>query len=162
MDKNPPGPMTPFDSLVTTPSMQLLKLILPFTPESGRRILAVSIKFAELRSALHLFSKPGCICAQSENDDSISDILDNFRPYLNEEQLNILETINIAKEMFSLFKTMESFDENNSENHNAINPMDLLTGMLSEEQQEAFRNYSSIFSEFQSVKGDDSDERLDE
>ena len=34
MERKPPKPMTPFDSMVTPPYLYSLKLLLPYTPQS--------------------------------------------------------------------------------------------------------------------------------
>ena len=51
MDKDVPGLMTPFDELVTTPELQIIKLLIPYAPASGRQTLAGLVKFMELREA---------------------------------------------------------------------------------------------------------------
>ena len=35
MEKRPPRPMTPFDELVSSPQLQMIKLLLPYVPVSG-------------------------------------------------------------------------------------------------------------------------------
>ena len=55
MDKDVPGLMTPFDELVTTPELQIIKLLIPYAPASGRQTLAGLVKFMELRETLRLF-----------------------------------------------------------------------------------------------------------
>ena len=55
MDKDTPGLMTPFDELVTTPELQIIKLLIPYAPASGRQTLAGMVKFLELREAVRLF-----------------------------------------------------------------------------------------------------------
>ena len=57
MDKDTPGLMTPFDELVTTPELQMIKLLIPYAPASGRQTLAGMVKFMELRETLHLFRR---------------------------------------------------------------------------------------------------------
>ena len=57
MEKKPPEPMTPFDELVTSPVLQAVKLLIPYTPASGRQMLAAFVKMQELRQAIQLFSK---------------------------------------------------------------------------------------------------------
>ena len=43
MEKDLPGPMTPFDELVTSPELQLIKLMIPYAPASGRQMLAAFV-----------------------------------------------------------------------------------------------------------------------
>ena len=59
MDRDVPGPMTPFDELVTTPELQMIKLLIPYAPASGRQTLAALVKYTELRKAVRLFHSGG-------------------------------------------------------------------------------------------------------
>ena len=55
MERKPPKPMTPFDSMVTPPYLYSLKLLLPYTPQSMQRFMAIYIKFLELRHTMEYF-----------------------------------------------------------------------------------------------------------
>ena len=55
MDQDQTERMTPFDELVTSPTLQIMKLLIPYTPFSGRRMLASFIKFIELQRTIRLF-----------------------------------------------------------------------------------------------------------
>ena len=55
MERKPPKPMTPFDSMVTPPYLYSLKLLLPYTPQSTQRFMAIYIKFLELRHTMEYF-----------------------------------------------------------------------------------------------------------
>lgn len=166
MDKLTPGPMTPFDELVTTPNLQIMKLLIPYTPKSGRKILAAFIKFTELKETIRMFSHSDAIHAQNFGNNgpaSPHDILKSFRPYLNENQQTMLDTIANINEMMSFMEMMQnSAQDLDHGDGNIFDPMELLAGMLSPEQQEAFHMYSDIFSESEAKKGDNSDERMDE
>ena len=72
MDKNLPGPMTPFDDLVTSPELQIMKLLIPYAPASGRQMLAACVKIMELKETIRVFSgRRGAVRAQMlrEEDD---------------------------------------------------------------------------------------------
>ena len=56
MDEKTPRPMTPFDELVTSPQLQVIKLLLPYAPVSQQRILAAFIKLFELRQTILFFN----------------------------------------------------------------------------------------------------------
>ena len=100
MEKDLPGPMTPFDELVTSPELQLIKLMIPYAPASGRQMLAAFVKFKELNETIRLFRRPGGLRAQGFKDEdrneahaSPFDILTSFRPYLPPRQASMLDTI---------------------------------------------------------------------
>ena len=169
MDKELPGLMTPFDELVTTPELQIIKLLIPYAPASGRQTLAGMVKFMELREALRLFrNRNGGLRAQMIPDDgplSPTDILNSFRPYLGPKETSMLDTIINIKEMMSVMETMQATQNIAEGAGTPPDPMELLSGMLPPEQQEMFRMYSDIFSQAtdSAKKGDENNgQRMDE
>ena len=159
--------MTPFDELVTSPELQIMKLLIPYAPASGRQMLAACVKIMELKETIRLFSsRAGGIRAQMFGGDGPSspvDMLNSFRPYLKPREAAALDMVINLREMMSV---MEMMQNTSSEGGNSsLDPMDLLSGMLSPEQQEMFRMYSDMFSQAESSaqKGDDdSNGRMDE
>lgn len=165
MEKKPPEPMTPFDELITSPALQAVKLLIPYTPESGRQILAAFVKLQELRQALRLFGQPqNGICAQSlGKPSSIFDILINLKPYLSHRDADMVDMLVNLKEMMETIEIMKkSADASDGEDN--ISPLDLITSILTPEQQEAFQMYSSMFAQppDEIRKGDEHSERVDE
>ena len=167
MEKKTPEPMTPFDELVTSPALQALKLLIPYTPASGRQMIAAFIKLQELRQTIQIFNRrQGGISAQALNKTSpasLFDILVSFKPYLSKRDADMLDMILNLKEIMETAEMMkEAADCRGGENE--FSPLELLTGMLSPEQQETFRMYESMFSQAPDniKKGDDADERMDE
>ena len=167
MDKNLPGPMTPFDELVTSPELQIMKLIVPYAPAPGRQMLAACIKVMELRETMHVFSsRHSGIRAQMFSEDehpSPIDMLNSSRPYLRPREAAALDMVINLREMMSVMEMMQNTTAQESGNP-SFDPADLLSGMLSPEQQEMFRKYSDMFSQSaDSVeKGDDTNGRMDE
>lgn len=168
MEKDAPGLMTPFDELVTTPELQIIKLLIPYAPASGRQTLAGIVKFIELKETLRLFRRRGELQAQTISKDgphSPIDILNSFRPYLKPHESSMLDMIINIKEMMSVMEIMQVSQESAEKNGSFFNPMELLTGMLPPEQQEMFRMYSDMFSHASdsAEKGDESNgQRMDE
>ena len=78
MDQKPKL-MTPFDMLVTSSSLYTLKLMLPFTPASMQRSLAIYIKFSELKSTMEHFYG-------FRNSDCQGSILDQLKSCLSPEE----------------------------------------------------------------------------
>ena len=166
MENDQPEFMTPFDELVTSPELQLMKLLIPFAPASGRQVLAAFVKFREFRETVRLFRYAGGISAQTFGENgppSPLDILSSIRPYLNPRQAAVLDMAVSLKEMMSVMEMMQDAGLS-GENGKAFDPVELLSGMLSPEQKEMFRTYSDLFSGPSDVsqKGDDADERMDE
>lgn len=167
MDKNLPGPMTPFDELVTSPELQIMKLMIPYAPASGRQMLAACVKVMELRETIRIFSGGrGVIRAQmlgEEEHPSPIDILNSFRPYLKPREAAALDMVINLKEMMSVMEMMQN-SGSSDDGGSALDPMDILSGMLSPEQQEMFHMYSDMFSQAEDhdQKGDSTDGRMDE
>lgn len=169
MEKDLPGLMTPFDELVTTPELQIIKLLIPYAPASGRQSLAGMVKFMELREALRLFRNrsSGLQAQMIPNDSTLSptDILNSFRPYLGSKETAVLDMIINIKEMMSVMEMMQTAQNSAEGTGTAPDPMELFSGMLPPEQQEMFRMYSDIFSQAtdNAKKGEENDgQRMDE
>ena len=169
MYNDTPGLMTPFDELVTTPELQMIKLLIPYTPAAGRKTLAGMVKFIELRETLRLFRSRGSgLQAQMVPEDGPHaplDILNSFRPYLKPREASMIDMVINIREMMSVMEMMQASQENAEENGSSFNPMELLAGMLPPEQQEMFRMYSDMFSQApdSAEKGDEYDgQRMDE
>ena len=166
MDRDLPGPMTPFDELVTTPELQMIKLLLPYTPASGRQTLAALVKCRELDQAVRLFRQGNNPAAQTLREcrpESPDDLLDCLRPYLTPQQASALDTISQIREMMPLIEILRASQtatgSASDEHCIGFNFTDLLSGMLTPEQQELFAEYSELFSQEQKneKKGDRSD-----
>ncbi len=173
MEKKPPRPMIPFDELVTPPTLQMLKLFLPFTPASNQRFLGIFVKFLELNETISFFQKPKFdLHTQAFGDNpapSPLEMLTELKPYLpsqeNEMIENLLNMMNMM-EMVQMFQEsaqgQENADGNASEGSNTggnnmggfgnmfsggLNPMDMMMGMLTPDQQNMFQMYNEMFSE---------------
>ena len=167
MDKNLPGPMTPFDELVTSPDLQIMKLLIPYAPASSRQMLAACVKVMELKETIRIFSSGrGVIRAQMLGEDehpSPLDLLNSFRPYLSSRETAALDMVINLKEIMSVMEMMQN-TSSSEDGGPALNPMDLLSGMLSPEQQEMFHMYSDMFAQADgnTQKGENADGRMDE
>ena len=52
MEQKKTIPMTPFDSLISSEQLQMMKLMLPYMPPGTQKFFAFYIKFLELRLPL--------------------------------------------------------------------------------------------------------------
>lgn len=168
MDKKTTQSVTPFDELTVPPELQILKLLLPYTPVSNQKMLGILVKFLELEHTIQFFQH-FTLKLQSQtlgsSSASISDILEDIAPYLPEnekETLNTFHDVLNMLEMMQMFQTSSESDTNShtgSDNSAGIfNPMDLMMGMFSPEQQEMFQTYQNMFDQ----KGVTTHERMDE
>ena len=148
MDQDQTERMTPFDELVTSPTLQIMKLLIPYTPFSGRRMLASFIKFIELQRTIRLFGQrsladPFSTGNSDQNISSPFDLIDSFRPYLNKKDAEMLDTLIQLKEMMSFMEMMQPQD---GQGNDSFNPADLFSGIFPADLQEQFHMYSDLFS----------------
>lgn len=168
MEQKPQKPMIPFDELVTPPMLQMLKLFLPYTPASNQRFLGVFVKFLELRETISFFQRPSynlyTRAFSSSQASSPMEMLMEIRPYLPPQQAGMMESflnmMNIM-EMVQMFQDSAPSGENafgdmggtgNSDNSGnmfsgGFNPMDMVMGMLTPEQQNMYQMYNNMFSD---------------
>lgn len=167
MDKDLPGPMTPFDELVTSPELQMIKLLIPYAPASGRQTLAALVKYTELQKAVRLFRAGGrCELRTSDGSgpDTPAGLLELMRPYLNPQQTSALDMVLRMQEMMPLIEMLRTSGAMSGNSGDGSGPgmdlADLLAGMLTPEQQDLFSEYSEMFSQSQenNQKGDHADE----
>ena len=81
MEKNPKHFLTPFDELTTSRQLQTIKLLLPYLPTNGQRMLGIFIRLNELQNAIHLFR--GFPVSPPSDSLSPSRILSDLSPYLS-------------------------------------------------------------------------------
>lgn len=202
MEKKMPKPMTPFDELVIPQQLHMLKLFLPYTPSSNQHFLGVFIKFLELKETIAFFqdSKNNLHTQAFHRDSppSPTEMLTELKPYMPPQQSEMMDSflnmMNIM-EMMQMFQGNDGGDSsgntdsggfggmNNMGNmadmfSGGFNPMDMMMGMMTPEQQNMFQMYNNMFAsemdspenppddnaaeESNTWKGDDTDERMDE
>lgn len=138
MEQNPPKPMTPFDSLVNPPFLYTLKLLLPYTPPSMQRFLGIYIKFLELRHAMEYFQG---FASRAQPKD----MLDGLKPYMSPAEKEMMEQMSGMMNMMEMVQNMQAMSDASSQDSAGFNPMDMMKGMLSPEQQEMFDMYNAMF-----------------
>lgn len=172
MENKTTTPMTPFDELVTSPQLQAIKLLLPYVPADSRETLAACIKIMELKQTLLLFrSGRYSLSAQTPGSPpSTREMLTQMASYLPPGTAGMLEMILNLKDIMDLAGIMQPSPSGDTSDENAFgfDPTDLLMGMLSPEQQEIFRSYSTMFQdtsereEKYETKGEDEYGRMDQ
>ena len=143
--------MTPFDRLISSKDLQLMKLIIPYTPPANQHILAVFIKFLELNRTMKIFHQTRQSIHTQAFEKSISsplDIVDEIRPYLSETERNSIDSILNVFNMMQMLEAMEKMSsQNNQSETETFNPMDMVKEMLTPEQQTIFEMYNTMFQE---------------
>ncbi len=103
-------PYTDLDLAVTNRSFLLLKACLPLIPPQNRHMLATYIKFQEFYSTLNMQNQVLNKCCRNKckADGSLSDLLGIIGDYLEDDQLN---SINSFQEMFEMIQLMSELND---------------------------------------------------
>ena len=127
--------LTPFDSRINSPALQMIKLLIPYLPPSNQRMLAVYIKLIEFQNTFSSFTVFQPQAATAE------DMLNEIRPYIPSD---IYQPIDAILNMMNLMSIMRNVSEDS-----VSDPAELLKNILTPEQQDIFNSYNTIFSEEQ-------------
>ena len=144
MEKFPPKPMTPLDEFVTPPFLYTLKLLLPYVPTPAQRILAIFLKFFELKKTMEIFYG----FDRGRSDVSPEAILSDLKPYMNPDEQEMMEQMEGMKNMMEMMQQMQQTQTaaNGHDEDSGSSPFDFLKGILDPEQQSMFDMYNDIFS----------------
>lgn len=162
MEEKPEDKMTPFDKLISSNNLQLMKLIIPYTTLANQHILAVFVKFLELTRTMHFFHQPHKNIHTQTFEKSFSsplDIVDEIRPYLSESERNSIDSILNVFNMMQMLQTMTKMASQNTEQSDteAFDPGDMIKEMLTPEQQDMFQMYSAMFQENNNLNNEKGD-----
>lgn len=140
MNQETPYPMTPFDIKITDDNLQMMKLLLPYVPPSMQKMLGIYVKFLEMQHALDYFHS-ATLDAQSfeQKNHSLFTMLGEIRPYLRGKQTDMIDQLLQASQMMEMFQTFQDMSSDNAD------PMSMMMGMLSPEQQTMFETYNDMF-----------------
>lgn len=108
MDKTPPFPMTPFDTVTTIRDLQIIKLLFPYIPPAVQRPLAFYIKFLEFQKTVEYF-RSFSLSSQKEftaDPASLADTLETLKPYMGDNS-ETLDSILSAMSMMDMMQSME-------------------------------------------------------
>lgn len=113
--------MTPFDQYVSSDSLQMTKVLIPFLPPQSQRMMAVYVKFLELRHTLASFR------AMHRTESSPEDILNSMKPYMSSSDLESFEQMTNIMNMMSMMQEMQSMSDSD------FDPMSMMAGMFTQE-----------------------------
>ncbi len=145
MEKHPLLPMTPFDSLVTSFELQMMKLMLPYTPASYRPMLACYIKFTELINTFQYFqqssNKRDRKDTFAKHPSSPLDILEDLRPYMDEKDSGMIDNLLSAMNMMEMMKGMDIPDPSNmGDMSDMMEMMNMFSGNPGEDNESNDKN----------------------
>lgn len=141
---------TPFDELISNQNLQMLKLIIPYTPPETQRFLAVYVKFSELQYTMDFFQNfKKELHTQDFEKKAFSplDMIQEIRPYLPEQLSETFDTVLNMINMMELFETVQEMPGFGEDTDSGFNPMSMMKNMLPPEQQGMFDMYSTMLSQ---------------
>ncbi len=145
-DKNN-TPKTPFDNLISNPTLDIMKLMIPYLPLDNQPTFALYIKFMELQATMKFFKNHpfGVLACEvdangSDNPFDSSNIFSALRPYIPAENANQIDNIMNMMNMMNMMKQMQAMNEASGDDQS----MDFLKSMLSPEQQDMFETFNQM------------------
>ena len=128
--------MTPFDCRIATQSLQLTKLLIPYLPQETQRIMAIYVKFMEFQNTWSSFH------AFKQKSYTTQDIFQDLRPFLSPSACDSIDNLLNMMSMMEMFQSFQQSSEGGSD----FDPMQMMQGMLTPEQQSMFDMYNTMFS----------------
>lgn len=148
--------MTPFDRSLRINSLLWIKLFIPYLPPETQRMMAIYVRFTELQytfSSFHTFRR---------KSHDPQDMFQEMRPFLSP---SVCESIDNLVNMMSMMEMMKEFQNeasgdgsgsgNGFTGEGGFDPMSMMAGILSPEQQSMFEMFSNLNS------GGETDDGLD-
>lgn len=130
-----------FDTIYTTNSIQLIKLMLPLFEPSSRPLLATIVKILEL-SYCYTQLKECNITSIKLLDEYFDQYIREAQKYCSSEQLFLFRSLS---QMRNMIKVFDKFDFSFSEN--PFSQESLFKNYLSKDQQSIFEKYRKQFQE---------------
>ena len=118
--------MTPFDQYISSGSLQMTKLLIPFLPPQTQRMMAVYVKFLEFQHTLSSFR------SMRQKTHSPEDILDGIKPYLSESDLDSVDQMMSMMSMVNMMQEMQNMSDAD------FDPMSMMAGMFAQEDHPEF------------------------
>ena len=115
--------MTPFDQYISTESLQMTKLLIPFLPPRSQRMMAVYVKFMEFQHTLSSFRN------MRQKSGSPEDILDGIKPYLSQSNLESVDQMMNMMSMMNMMQEMQNMSDMD------FDPMSMMTGMFAQDDK---------------------------
>ena len=128
--------MTPFDQLISTQSLQILKLLIPYTPPENQRFLAVYTKFLELQHTIDFFQRfHSDVYSQDFEKKTFSPfhIIQEIRPYIPAQFGETFDMLMNMMDMMEVFQNMNETADSAGNTEPDFDPMAMMKNMLAPE-----------------------------
>ena len=114
--------MTPFDQYISSQSLQMTKLLIPFMPPNTQRMMAIYVKFLEFRHTLSSFH------TMRQKKNSPEDILNSLKPYMSSSDAESFDQMMNMMSMMSMAQEMQNMSDMD------FDPMSMMTEMFAQEE----------------------------
>lgn len=112
-DEERNNPSMDFDTLFDTKALRIMRVLIPFFPASYQPLLAVWIRFAELRYALSILKGGRFTCTKTNasvpNEDLFAHLLSALKPCLSESEYQELIRMQNMFAMYQRFQQMTPY-----------------------------------------------------
>ncbi len=139
-------PITEFDTLTFSHSLQMLKAALPYMDTAHQKNLVMLIKIFELKNAMSLLQEENnqlSACSDEQDENRILNMLSHLRQFSNDKEKEMIDLFINFNQAFQLFSSYKASAPDNQENN--LSMFDLMKNLLTPEQQTAFEGYSQMF-----------------
>ena len=106
MDKNQMK-QTKFDSMVTNPTMQLVKAVIPYIDNPIGTYLGIFIKFRELQNAAIINNNVSIAAMNADKHRGMENMLEDILDFMDDD---MRETFESLKGMMDMMETMNGMD----------------------------------------------------
>ena len=119
--------MTPFDQYISTQSLQMTKLLIPFLPPQSQRMMAVYVKFFEFRHTIAFFR------SMQQKQHSPDDILNSIKPYMSSYDMESFDQMMNMMNMMSMMQEMQNMSDMD------FDPSTMMMGMFAQDDNNEFQ-----------------------
>jgi hypothetical protein len=134
---------TEFDQLVGSPSLQMLKAMLPFLDSDTQQWVAIYIQTQVLQNTMALFQTSHEPPHWSPHQAlSPAQLISYLRPYGGPTEQGILDDIQHAIDAMKLYQRYSDLQKRAK---GPVDPMDLVKELLPPDQASMFQTYSTLF-----------------
>lgn len=140
--------LTPFDQIISSQNLQILKVLLPYMPPDSQRMMAIYVKFSELQHTLNLFQDfSKLVQIQNFEKQTLSplDMIHEIQPYLSKNASDMLDTFSNMMNTMEMVKSFQEMSGTDGSSDPAFDPMSMMKTMLTPEQQDMFDTYQTMF-----------------
>lgn len=111
---------TKFDSMVTNPTMQLVKAVIPYIDNSIGRYIGMFIKFQELQNAATINNNVSVAAMNADKHNGMESMLEDIIDFMDEDARETFENIKGMMEMMEAMNGMDMGENMGSDMMNAF------------------------------------------